>query len=125
MSTYDPFDPGQYHDRYSEMMDAIDAELNTFEWGVPARGETLGEMHVDRDTRRLHLRVWCLDNENDDPQEAQPLDVTQDILLDEDPQQQIRSLVHAYACHEIDEQLWFAGERPFYPHHQHPASTGR
>ena len=103
---------------YNQIMDAIEAELYTFQWAHPDRGEAnRGEVHVDREDRRLHLVVWCQDNEGDGDGDLMPLDVTCDVVLDEDPRQQIRSLVHGYLTHEADEQMWFDGERPFYPHH--------
>ena len=103
---------------FESIMDAIDAELQTFQWSCGAdRGNNQGEIYVDREDRKLHLRVWCFDNEDDDPEAwVQPLDVTQDIVLREGPREQIRDLIHGYLCHEADEQMWFGEERPFYPH---------
>lgn len=105
-------------DMYNDVMDAIDQELQSFQWSCGAdRGNNRGEIDVDRDNRRLHLRVWCADNEDDDPDaEWKPLDVWCDIALDEAPREQIRSLIHYHLCHEADEQIWFGGERPFHPH---------
>lgn len=109
----------RYADQRAAMMDAIEAELDTFQWAHPDRGDAnRGEIHVDRETRRLHLTVWCRDNEAADD-DLHPLDVTQDIVLGESPREQIRDLIHGYLCHEADEQMWFNGDRPFYPHHQH------
>lgn len=109
---------------YDEMMDAIEAELYSFQWAHPDRGEAnRGEVHVDRENRRLCLVTWTLDNESPDQDELRPLDVSQDIVLDEEPRDQVRDLIHGYLCHEADEQMWFGEERPFYPHHQHANTT--
>jgi hypothetical protein len=105
------------YDSITEAMDAIDEELNWFQWAYPDRGENHGELAVDRDTERLVLIVWVADNETPEDEEVKPLHVSQ-AITDEDAQVQIRSIIHNYLCHEADEQMWFGkeGKRVFYPH---------
>lgn len=99
-----------------QIMDSIEIVLETFQWAYPNRGDNRGEIHVDREDRKLHLTVWTLDNDNPDQEELNPLDVRKDITVEENAQDQIRSLIHDYLCHEADEQMWFDNERPYYPH---------
>lgn len=104
------------------VMDAIDAELHTFQWAHPDRGDAnRGEVYLDRESRKLHMTVYCRDNESPGDEEFHPLDVAQDVVIGESPREQIRSLIHGYLCHEADEQMWFDGSRPFYPHEEEPS----
>ncbi len=103
------------YDTITEAIDAIDLVLNTFQWAYPDRGNNRGEFHVDRDAQRLVLIVWVQDNETPDDEEAKPLNVSQPVTH-EDAEDQIRSIIHNYLCHEADEQMWFDGVRVFYPH---------
>lgn len=96
--------------------DEIDAELQTFQWAYPNRGENRGEVWVDRERNELVLEVWVLDNDNPDSDEVRPLIVRIPISEDEEPRSQIRKLIHGYLCHEADEQMWFGDDRPFHPH---------
>lgn len=113
----------QVSDDYEQVMDAIEAELYTFQWAYPDRGNNRGEIHVDREKRRLRLQVWVADNDDPDDDTPKPLDVSLDIALGESARQQIRGLIHAYLTHEADEQMWFGNERPFYPHADHPQAA--
>lgn len=99
------------------MMDAIDAELEDFQWAYPDRGENRGEIHVNREEKKLHLVIWCRDNDDPGDESVHPLDVSKDITLD-DARDQIRAIIHDYLCHEADEQIWFGNERPYYPHEE-------
>lgn len=103
----------------------IDAALWNFQWAYPDRGQNRGEVSLDREKAKLCLRVWVMDNDDPEAEEAQPLDVSQDVFAGENAKEQIRSLIHGYLCHEADEQMWFDGERPFYPHDQHLAAAGQ
>jgi hypothetical protein len=96
-------------------MDAIESELETFQWAYPDRSENRGEIEVDRDDKQLNLIVWCRDNEDPDNEEVKPLRVTKPVTS-QDARIQIRSIIHDYLCHEADEQMWFGEDRPFYPH---------
>lgn len=77
-----------------------------------------GEVYVDREEGKLRMSVYCADSDNPEDDLLQPLLVSVDVQLYEDPQQQIRELIHWHLCHEADEQLWFNQERPFYPHNE-------
>jgi hypothetical protein len=102
--------------RIDEIMDAIEKELDTFQWcyGVN-RGDNRGEITLDRNEVKLVLEVWTSDNDDPDNDDLKPLLVSVDINYEE-PREQIRNLIHGYMCHEADEQIWFGDERPFYPH---------
>jgi hypothetical protein len=98
-------------------MDMIDKELETFQWSFGLdRSNNRGEVSVDRDEHLLRLEVWVADNDTPDDPTAKPLIVTLPISTYDDPQEQIRNLIHSYLCHEADEQIWFKDDRPFYPH---------
>lgn len=97
------------------IMNEIEEELKTFQWAYPDRGDNRGEVQVNHEEQKLVLIVWCRDNDDPDSDEIKPLIVTMPIT-DDDPQDQIRAIIHGYLCHEADEQMWFGEERPFYPH---------
>jgi hypothetical protein len=99
----------------NQVMDAIERELDTFQWAYAGRSDNRGEIYVGRDTRELHMEVWVADNETPDDEEVKPLQVTIGIT-DQNPRDQIRNLIHQYLCHEADEQMWFGNDRPYYPH---------
>jgi hypothetical protein len=96
-------------------MDAIEIELETFQWAFPDRSYNRGELNVDRDKKELHLVVWCPDNDDPYNEEVKPLLVSKPVTS-QGPRVQIRDLIHEYLCHEADEQMWFGDDRPFYPH---------
>jgi hypothetical protein len=99
------------------MMDAIDRELETFQWSYGLdRSDNRGEVYVDRDAKQLILEVWVADNDTPDDDTVKPLIVTVPIEAYIEPREQIRHLIHMYLCHEADEQIWFGEDRPFYPH---------
>lgn len=96
-------------------MDAIETELETFQWAYPSRGDNRGELNIDRDNNLLQLVVWCRDNDDPDSEEVKPLLVTKPVTS-QGAKIQIQSIIHDYLCHEADEQMWFGEDRPFYPH---------
>jgi hypothetical protein len=92
----------------------IEAALWNFEWAGhdPA-------FHLEQQANggvRLSMRIWVADTDDDEESEFKPLNVSQDVVDDESAEEQIRSLIHGYLTHEADEQLFFRGQRPFYPH---------
>jgi hypothetical protein len=97
--------------------DDIEKVLDTFQWAYPDRGYNRGELHLDRGSMELVLEVWVPDNDDPDSDEAKPL-IVRVPLDDEDPEDQIRNLIHGYLCHEADEQMWFGNERPYHPHQE-------
>lgn len=96
-------------------MDAIEVELETFQWAYPGRAENRGEIEVNRDNNLLQLVVWCRDNDDPGDEEFKPLLVTKPVTS-QGAKVQIQSIIHDYLCHEADEQMWFGEDRPFYPH---------
>ena len=103
------------YDTIKEAMMAIDEELETFQWAYPDRSENRGEVEVDFENQRLILRIWVRDNEDLEDETVQELVGSQDITYI-DAQEQIRSIIHNFLCHEADEQMWFGEVRVFYPH---------
>lgn len=99
----------------NDAMDAIEAELDNFQWAYPDRANNRGEVEVDRDTGELVLIVWVADNDTPEDNTAKPLRASIPVGFD-NARFQIRYLIHMYLCHEADEQIWFGEERPFYPH---------
>lgn len=90
--------------------------LDRFSWCYQDGDQTRGEVSIE-DGRMMLLVVWCEDNEADAPGEGvQPLEVRQAIDFSESPEANIRNLIHGYLTHEADEQMYFDGQRIFYPH---------
>lgn len=99
---------------------ALAGAIDIFAWQRTGQDGTLGEIDIDYkqfpDGPRLRLLVWTPDNENGDD-EPRALSVWAPIV-DSDPREQIRNLIHIYLCHEADEQLWFGNDRPYDPHRE-------
>lgn len=111
----DVFDQDEVIEEHrTQVYDALDAALWTFQWSLD-RANNHGEISLDRDEGRLSLHV---NPQNSDDPDADNLSliISRPVDLWEDPKDQIRDLIHTYLCHEADEQMWFDGERPFYPH---------
>lgn len=89
--------------------------LWNFHWGRD-RGEPNGEIDlaVVDGVLNLRLQVWVHDNDSDDPT-IKPLEVLMAVHSGS-PEQQVRSIIHTFLCHEADEQMWFGNERPYHPH---------
>jgi hypothetical protein len=104
----------------SQYYDALDEALDTFQWAYQDRAHNRGEISLDRETGDLVLHIFVADStdESYDPQETSlvPLEGRYPVDTYKDPQAMIREAVHAYVCHEADEQMWFDNERVFDPH---------
>jgi hypothetical protein len=100
--------------------DALDEALDTFQWAYNDREHNRGEIRLDRDTNKLILTIFVADtsDESYDPEESPllPLEGRFEVDMTKSPQEMIRAVVHAYVCHEADEQMWFDNERIFDPH---------
>jgi hypothetical protein len=100
--------------------DRLDEVLDTFQWAYQNREHNRGEITLDRDSNELVLSVFVSDSEDEgyDPTETPlvPLEGRFEIDANLSPAQMIRVCIHAYLCHEADEQMWFGTERLFNPH---------
>lgn len=94
--------------------------LWSFHWAPGHTDEALGKIGLTVDDGRLalELEVWVADNDNPADHGLKPLSVITQVDRFRLPEDQIRSLIHAYLCHEADEQMWFNAARPFHPHHE-------
>lgn len=92
----------------------LEEVLDTFQWAYPDRTENRGEIAVEGD--ELVMVVWCRDNDDEEDDYLKPLEVRVTIREGESAEDQIRSMIHQYLCHEADEQMWFGDARPFHPH---------
>ena len=100
----------------TSLYDEIDKVIDTFQWGY---GDAVyGEVRLDRESNTLRLQVFCMDTEDPDGDEAGLLIASREVTDYESPQEQIRNLIHWHLAHESDEQMWFNGERTFYPHNE-------
>jgi hypothetical protein len=106
--------------------DRLDAALDTFQWAYQDREHNRGEIHLDREARdgagELVMSIFVADtaDESYDPQETPLVPLVGRYPVDtyKDPQAMIREAIHAYVCHEADEQMWFDNERIFDPHRE-------
>jgi hypothetical protein len=93
-------------------------ELWTFRWiDVDSPDDNRGEVEVyaEGGKARLELAVWVHDTEHPEVREVSILRVNADVTT-APAQEQIRSLIHWYLCHEADECLSFDDVIPFWPH---------
>lgn len=89
--------------------------LWTFEWR-----ESMWDIHLnDEGDVRLGFEVWVLNNDDPDDETVHPLNVDCNVDPYQDAHLQIREHIHRWLAHEADEQMFFDGERTFYPHDQH------
>lgn len=89
----------------------------TFHWGRWGN-DADGEVGLDVEDGKLMLKldVWTVDNDAPSEESIKPITVTTEVDRFRLPEQQIRSLIHAFLCHEADEKMWFDSARPFHPH---------
>jgi hypothetical protein len=100
--------------------DRLDKVLDTFQWAYQNREHNRGEIRLDRDTDELVMSIFVPDSDDEgyDPAETPlvPLEGRFEIDRSLSPERMIRACIHAYVCHEADEQMWFGEERTFNPH---------
>lgn len=107
-----------------EACDAIEKELDWFQWCYPDGSDNRGEVSIDTETypapKWLRLDVWVRDNEDPDDDTIKPLMVHIDVtpIWRQAADEQIRSVIHAFLTHEADEQMFFGQNREmrFDPH---------
>lgn len=108
-----PDEASAYYDRLEEVLD-------TFQWAYQDREHNRGEISLDRDAGQLVLTIFVEDSEDESWQHGEtpllPLEGRFPVDTYKDPQAMVRAVVHAYVCHEADEQMWFDNERVFDPH---------
>ena len=101
------------------MCQAIAEELWDFEWKYAHnRGETVADWSIEFDDQKvvvLRGTIYTYNNEDEEDEIVHPLSFFYPISSS-DPREQIRETIHSFLCHEADEQMWFNGERPYYPH---------
>jgi len=96
-------------------LDDLDVVLGTFQWAYPNRDENRGELSLDRSTTELVLCIAVNDHDSPDD-DVLFLEGRCPVNFHLTPQENVRAAIHAFLCHEADEQMWFEGERIFHPH---------
>lgn len=96
--------------------DELDAVLDTFQWAHANAEYNHGEVRLDRATGELVLTVYVEDSYDADADELVSLEGRTQINRALAPEEMIRQTIHAYLCHEADEQMLFNGKRIFDPH---------
>lgn len=100
----------------------IEDVLWTFEWKSPLFGDVSGcefyfDELADSSGVRMGMSLYVYDTNDDEAEELKPLNTSINVDAYEDAAQQVRGLIHGFLCHEADEQIWFDGERPYFPDH--------
>lgn len=112
--------PSSIYTRAQEIEDALD----TFLWHSPDHGDVGGDAFIVNDEGpwpELELVLWVIDSQDPDGV-RRPLRFGTPISMG-DAREQVRDLLREALLHELDEQIDFGGERPFFPHHPNAPET--
>lgn len=108
----------QFWDAYTKMEIAV----NNFEWVIPGRPEVHPVVSIEpnqaiRDPQYSMLVLTAYVPDNDHPENIGKTAWCMPINWYMPADVQIRQLIHSFLMHEVDEQMWFSGQRTFYPKH--------
>lgn len=103
----------------------IEDILWNFEWKSPHYGSVGGDAfffeELENGRMRIGLTLYVVDSDEDPESEdfegVKALNSSINMDEYEPAPAFLQGFIHAFICHEADEQIWFGDERPFYPEH--------